>query len=172
MPFAKEEKKPDSSNDPKKASTSQPQQAAFIREVPDLAWHIIDIANHVDDESTDCFDSGASMHLTANRERLENIHTVAPVTIRTATGNTFISKEAGDMTLTVSNSAGKTIIRLTNVRYAPELHTTLISISCLADAGIHATFEKSFLRLKNADGKIIGQVPRINNVYALRNSSP
>ena len=77
------------------------------------------------------------------------------------------------MTLTIPSATGKTIIRLTNVRYAPELHTTLISIARLAkDANITATFSEEELTLFNASGKSIGSIPCSGNVYALRLSSP
>lgn len=168
----KKDKKSEASKDAKPAAPAAQQlQATFIQEVPHSAWLIVNIAHTVSDEAADCFDSGASMHLTADCERLENVQSCNPVTIHTATGKTFVSTNAGEMNRMIPSTTRKMIIRLPNVQYAPELHTTLISIARLADAGINVKFTQMNLTLYNAAGKILGSIPHSGNVYLLRRYS-
>ena len=80
--------------------------------------------------------SGASSHFTPNRLKLMNYTDINPEPIRAADGCTFSALSKGDLKVELPNKNQKlTPITLKNVYYSPHMVFTLMSVSCVDQAG-------------------------------------
>jgi hypothetical protein len=89
---------------------------------------------------TELYDSGASRHMTADRDRLENFVSIVPKAIAAAEKRYFQATGKGNLRIKIPNGKTTSSILLTDVLYCPEMGLTLVSISKLADAGFHSHF--------------------------------
>ena len=119
---------------------------------------------------TELYDSGASRHMTAYRNRLVNFVSIAPKSIAAADKRYFQATGKGSLRIKIPNGKTTTSILLTDVLYCPQMGLTLVSISKLADAGFHSHFA-SRCKIFDAKDKVIGDVPRRNGLYRVDHST-
>ncbi|THG96722.1 hypothetical protein EW145_g7731, partial [Phellinidium pouzarii] len=158
-------KKDDKSKDTKPQQQQQQAQSAFIEEITDETAWSAQTDQHI---RIDAFDSGASLHLTPEKERLLNIRSCDPVSIRAANGSTFQANLEGELNLVIPNGNNRSVIPLRNVKYAPAMHSTLISISKLDADGYKVLIGNNRLTISSPSGKFLGSIERFNDIYATR----
>jgi hypothetical protein len=110
-------------------------------------------------------DSGADAHFGPERSRFENFVETPPIPISAADGRTFYAKGRGDVRINIPNGNKVTPITLKDVRYAPDMAFTLISVSRMDRARYHANFGDGMCKLIAPDQKVIGQIPLSGSLY-------
>ena len=71
----------------------------------------------------------------------------------------------GDLPIFLPNGNTRSQILLRNVLYAPSMHVTLVSISCLTEAGCHAVFDGDMCQIFDMECHPLGQVQATNSLY-------
>jgi hypothetical protein len=120
-------------------------------------------------EIIDCydwlFDSGASSHMTSNRELFEIFHHLsAPIDIELANDSTIQAIGIGDVLLYVNEEKS---IRLKNALYVPELSANLISISRMVSLGNRTIIDEKGLHCIDANGNEFATGRVKQNLYVL-----
>lgn len=92
-------------------------------------------------------DSGASIHMSFNRNLFDSIQRVSG-TITIANGKQIPIQGRGDITLSFMTENSPNTLKLHNVAYAPDLHVNLISVNELNKAGHTILFEGSSCKIK------------------------
>jgi len=107
-------------------------------------------------------DSGASRHLTARRELLEDYISILPTSITIGNGNDITAVGQGNMTLHTASG----LISLSGVLYVPDIGSNLLSIASIVDQGFTVEFSKSgcIVSKRNTE-RVIGK--RQGNIYFL-----
>lgn len=85
-------------------------------------------------------------------------------TFHTANKNTFTATQKGTAKINVQGPAP---LVLPDVLYIPELANTLVSISCLDEAGYRVTFGGGQGVITNERGDVVGTIPKSNGLYRL-----
>ena len=75
----------------------------------------------------------------------------------------FYTIGTGDLRISVPNGESFTTVLLRNALHAPEMGTTIISISRITKAGYSVTFDASTCKIRNPSGKLIGIIPQSTN---------
>lgn len=113
-------------------------------------------------------DSGASMHMTMNRDLLYNETTPPITTIRVANDKKLVVKACGNINLNVVNVRGQLdTIKVQNVLYVPELATNLLSVSQIINSGCQVQFDKQGCKILNKANKQVATAKMMNNMYRL-----
>ena len=91
-------------------------------------------------------DSAASSHLSGNIELFESIQDISPVTIQTASGESFTANLQGTIQIDIISDPDLGLpsvpITLTNVIYAPNLRSNLLSVGRMTNANVEVVFNK------------------------------
>src|SRR6266403_2546778 len=117
------------------------------------------------------YDSGASRHMSPFSHHFINLHSIAPRPITAANNQVFYAIGTGDLKIDVPNGASVTSITLKDTLYAPDMGQTIISISRITSTGHSVLFEGKSCRIKNKDGKIVGNIPMSpNGLYKVEHS--
>lgn len=87
-------------------------------------------------------DSGASQHMSNNRNLFDKIVPVYNFTICLADGRVIKPSGKGNVTLIVKCNDGRKLLQVPNVLHAKELDKNLLSISRLAEEGAQVSFSK------------------------------
>ncbi|THH00660.1 hypothetical protein EW145_g7048 [Phellinidium pouzarii] len=156
-------KKDDKPKDTKPQQQQQQAQLAFIEEITNKTAWSAQTDQHI---RIDAFDSGASLHLTPEKDRLLNVRSCDPVLICAANGSTFQANLEGELNLVIPNGNNRSIIPLRNVKYAPAMHSTLISILKLDADGYKVLIGNNRLTISSPSGKFLGLIERFNDIYA------
>jgi hypothetical protein len=90
---------------------------ASLSHIPETCWGAI-------------IDSGASRHFCSDQKRFTNLESINK-SVTTADGHTFQALGVGDIHIDLPNGQTKTTVTLKNTLYAPNIHFTLISLSCI-----------------------------------------
>lgn len=113
-------------------------------------------------------DSGASMHMTMNRDWLYDEITPPISTIKVANDKKLVVKACGKVNLNVVNMQGQLeTIKVQNVLYVPELATNLLSVSQIINSGCQVQFDKQGCKILNKTNKQVAAAKMINNMYRL-----
>ena len=116
-------------------------------------------------------DSGASRHFSPNRSKFINYQEINPEPIRAADGRTFSALGKGDLEIKLPNGDQKpTQITLMNVYYSPNMAYTLMSVSCVDQAGYSVTIKGGTCIIRSPKSKIIGQIPLSQGLYRISKS--
>jgi len=112
------------------------------------------------------FDSGASDHISSNREAFTNFKSIPLHPISIADNRILRAVGKGDITISIPNGKLSTQIILRNVLYSPDIAFTLISLS-KADKGGYSTLIKNgkMELLDRKTDQTIGQVSQINGIW-------
>ena len=113
-------------------------------------------------------DSAASSHISGNRELFHDVHTIQPVKIDIANGESFTADQRGTIRVKIVSDPHWRLedvpITLTDVIYAPKLKNNLLSVGRMTNSNVSVHFGKhtSWLIL---NGKILAYGPKENNLY-------
>ena len=117
-------------------------------------------------KQTFIFDSGASDHISSNREAFTNFKSIPLHPISIADNHILRAIGKGDITISIQNGKLSTRINLRNVLYSPDIAFTLILLS-KADKGGNSTLIKNgkMELLDRKTDQTIGQVSQINGIW-------
>ena len=107
-------------------------------------------------------DSGASRHLTANRNLLEEYISIQPTAITIGNGKEI--KALGQGNITIPTSSGT--ILLAGVLHVPDIGTNLISVASIVDQGFRVEFSKTCCTVRRGT-TVQGIGKREGNIYYL-----
>ena len=114
----------------------------------------------------DLYDSGTTRHMSGFHHRLINYVDIDPIPIRTADKHSFQATGKGDMYVYLPNrDKTNSRILLKDVLYAPQMGTTLVSISRIAGAGSTVVFTANVCRIYSKDRKVIGEIKVKGGLY-------
>jgi hypothetical protein len=106
---------------------------------------------------TELYNSGASHHMTAYHDQLENFVSIMLKSIATADKCYFQATGKGNLCIKIPNSKMTSSILLMDILYCHKMGLTLILISKLADAGFHSHFTPH-CKIFYGREKVIGDV--------------
>ncbi|UYV69734.1 K02A2.6-like [Cordylochernes scorpioides] len=112
-------------------------------------------------------DSGASCHMTSNRDLLKEEREVHK-TIKLADDSEIISNAEGAIEIEGQNK----LIRLNDVLYVEKLSGNLMSVNKLVDDNKKVLFDKDGGHIMEEDGEDILIAQRINDFYIIKTSAP
>lgn len=115
--------------------------------------------------SVECYDSGTTRHMCPHKERFVTLTPIEPRPISAASKHTFHAIGVGELFLKVPNGDSISNIRLQDVLYAPDIAMTLVSIGRIDDAGGVVTFGGGACEIRDADGKLLGRIPKERGLY-------
>ena len=131
---------------------SPPQEYAFVTNTQ--ASHMFKIL----------LDSGASSHFCPDRSKFKTF-VESKTIVNTADGRSFIANGKGDVDIEIPSGASITTVTLKDAIYAPEMASTLISISKLDKNGYFARFGSGACMIMTLDKKTIGSIPLLDGLY-------
>ena len=108
-------------------------------------------------------DSGASQHLSAQREWFTNHQPITTIKIQIGDGSEIEAIGKGDMVLTIVTTEKK----LHNVLHVPAIGSNLLSVAKIVDHGHSLFFSPSGCQIRNDNGLCIEGI-REGNVYLLK----
>lgn len=113
-------------------------------------------------------DSGASMHMTTNKQWLYNIRDQLEITEIVIADKSKISVECcGEVKITTVVNNTKFHIPVTDVLYVPSLATNLLSVSQLIKKGNKVSFEGNHCIIRNQMNEIVATADSVEGVYKL-----
>jgi hypothetical protein len=132
---------------------------------PEGAWLAEDTA--IINRQVWLVDSGATSHMTWNRDLFTTLLEIEPPTLVTiANGTSIPCRGVGSIELRQDIPLVPDVITIQNVRYMPDLNTNLLSVSKLEDRGISVASRPGFLDLIRY-GKTIATAQRSGGSYVL-----
>jgi hypothetical protein len=112
-------------------------------------------------------DSGATSHMTWNRDLFTTFLAIEPpIAVTIADGTSIPCRGVGSVELRQENPLVPDVITLKNVRYMPDLNTNLLSVTKLEDRGIYVASRPGFLDLIR-NGKTLATAQRFGGSYVL-----
>jgi hypothetical protein len=114
-----------------------------------------------------CLDSGATSHMTAHREKIQDLQERSQVLSLASKEKTRIE---GQGAAEVVLDDGSTGLRATmnNTLFVPDLRTNLMSVSKLTDHGLTVTFKKDAAYVMSSNDDVLAIAKRKNNLYIVR----
>ena len=113
-------------------------------------------------------DSAATSHLCGNIDLFEHMYNVSPITIETASGESFTATQRGTVHITVHSDASLNIpdlaITLLEVIYTPKLKANLLSVGRMTHSNVNVRFYRDYSQLL-FDETVIAQGHKINNLF-------
>lgn len=123
-------------------------------------------------EVTELYDSSALQHMLPACKQFINFEVIPPKPIWSADNHTFNAIRKGNLHVYLPNGEKKSHILLKDVLYAPSMKVTLVSISCLANAGYAALFCDQSCHISNQQKQLLSEVPLANGLYHTHNQYP
>uniref|UniRef100_A0AAG5DG86 Retrovirus-related Pol polyprotein from transposon TNT 1-94 n=1 Tax=Anopheles atroparvus TaxID=41427 RepID=A0AAG5DG86_ANOAO len=112
-------------------------------------------------------DSGASSHMTSDRDFFETIKNHKNMFVTLADGGKVEIQGIGNGKIVCLNHQGdQTVIDMNDVLYVPKLASSLISVSSLVKKGINVNFDENDCRITNLKG-VIAVANKHGNLYKL-----
>ena len=107
-------------------------------------------------------DSGASQHISAQKDRFRDYQSISPLKIQIGDGSEIEAVGKGDITLETDDAS----ITLTDVLYVPDIGTNLLSVAKATDHGHKLVFSPTGCQIRGSRAQIDGI--REGNIYLLR----
>lgn len=118
--------------------------------------------------SNDWFiDSGASAHMTNNRDLLMNIRPVHAGDVTVADYTRLKVECSGDVKLNCTVNGKMFVITVTDVLYVPGLCTNLLSVSQMVDKGLTVKFAKDNCSVIDVNCRVIGKAVLVNGMFKM-----
>ena len=150
-----EKKKEEKEAKPATAATAMPAEAWTAQAATAMAY------------SLDIFDTGATVHVTSERNRLYNVQHTEPFPIRTANGDYVYSTLTGDMDIKLPIGQHTNTIQISNIRYDPSFTSTLISPNQLEEHSKYSMLIKNGkMSVRDRNDRLLGMLTKRNGVYA------
>ena len=108
-------------------------------------------------------DSGASAHLTGNKDWFIELHQCSPRTVTTADHGVLTCTQRGTAVLITPHSR----ITIHDVLYVPSLTLNLVSVSALIKAGSRVRFTKTGCAIRSSRNKLVARAVALNNIYSI-----
>ena len=109
-------------------------------------------------------DSGASQHLSAQKERFLDYQPISPLKIEIGDGSEIEAIGKGNITLETETAS----IVLHNVLYVPDIGTNLLSVAKAADHGHNLVFSPNGCQIQGTRTQARIEGVREGNIYLLR----
>ena len=113
-------------------------------------------------------DSAASSHICGNIDLFHALYTVAPVTIETVSGESFMANQRGTIHITLCSDPHFDIpnlqITLLEVIYVPKLNVNLLSVCRMTNADVYVIFGKHHSTLSK-DNIILACRSKMGNLF-------
>jgi hypothetical protein len=113
-----------------------------------------------------CLDSGASRHYCPDQTKFMN-YKPTECKITMADGRTLMTTGVGDLHIDLPNRSDKTKTILKNAVHAPDMASTLISISRLNKAGFSVLFNKGMCTIKDTSARMIATISNSEGLYKI-----
>lgn len=120
-----------------------------------LVWHI---------------DSGASNHMTFNRSAFVTYENIIPFGVHLGDKTTATAVGRCTVQMKVLKQGQVAICRIIDVLHVPSLAFSLVSVNQLAKRGLHTSFRRNFVQIKNGS-KVLATGSRRASLYVLDASS-
>jgi hypothetical protein len=118
-----------------------------------------------DSDGNTLVDSGASSHFCPDKSKFVSfVECKTTVNRDTADGRTFVATGRGDVKTTIPNGTSETVVTLKDTIYAPQMPSTLISISKLDQGGFSAKFGSGACTILAPNDRKIGTIPLLNGL--------
>ena len=135
----------------------------------EFLFHVNTIQNSVANTQDWIVDSGASNHMTCNKEWLKNYRAIKPIRIETAENERFIEAVGcGDVVLFLKNRSGVQKVTVANVYFVPNLGKNLLSIGKISEKGVIVQFSKQICIFKTQSHQEIGFALLQKGLYILQ----
>jgi hypothetical protein len=108
-------------------------------------------------------DSGASAHMTRNKNWLTNLNNSSQECITVANNQQISVKGVGDTNV----KFGTDTVNIKNVLYVPDLRTNLLSVSQTVKKGNSVLFNSSGCKIFDSENELIATAKLVNNMYKL-----
>lgn len=118
-------------------------------------------------------DSGASAHMTSNKEillRIRQVYDTKEIIVANKMSMPVLC--AGDTQITTKVNDSQFDINVKNILYIPNLTTNLLSVSQLMANGNNVIFKKDVCHIRNHKNELIGVANLQNGVYKLNTIKP
>lgn len=116
-------------------------------------------------------DSGASSHMTMNKDIIIDPVAVKNKSVVVANKTSIGVESCGDVRLELNNNGKQCTVRLKGVLYVPELCTNLISVSQVIKNGNRVVFDKNKCIVYNQRDEIIATASLVDDMYKLNCAS-
>ena len=116
-------------------------------------------------------DSGANVYICNDPSKFTELHTFETMVSTAGQGSAMPIIGGGTVQLDLIDGDGELFrLMLNDVAYAPTSRCNLVSISKLAQAGIHGSWESwgTIMELQSQDGYVIGTAQLCNGLYHLQ----
>ena len=150
---------------------NQRHRAKMACEVPDEAFVFCTERNGKAGKRSDwIIDSGASCHMTWEKELFHEYKELSGSTVKLGDGRTV--EAMGEGTVKVSVYRGKLhTLSMKNVLHVPELSCNLMSVRQITDRRFHITFKNDRCQIKSVGGVIVGSGIKRGNLYVMEGRS-
>lgn len=129
-----------------------------------IAWIISD--KKINKNSNWYVDSGATQHMTSNKNLLQNYKLIEPKMVKTANGRMMKAIGQGTACISIHTHNSAKDIVLNNTLHVPELDPNLISVQKLTALGFSVNFNESSCDIINKNSqKIIASAYKSGNMY-------
>jgi transposase InsO family protein len=119
----------------------------------------------------DLYDSGASHHMSPQREDFINYVEIPEKLLTAANKEIFTAVGMGDMVVSIPNGDKEAKMKLSCVLYTLALGFTLISIGQIDEAGYFSTFGGGKCEIQMGKRRTVGIVPKSGGVYRVPHGS-
>ena len=121
----------------------------------------------ITDQNDWYIDSGASRHLTCNRNWMTEIETLSnPIEIFLADNSVLVAKEQGTVLYHSVGTESNLVMRIEKVLYVENMGKSLFSVSQAASKGVVTKFDSKGCYLEK-DGRLVGQGISQNGIFKL-----
>lgn len=112
-------------------------------------------------------DSGASTHMTHNKNNLVNFRLAEKGDVKIANNERLSAGGVGDLELSVVRDDRAVNTHVKNVLYVPNLCANLLSVSQMVRQGLNVNFSKDTCRIMRGRDECVGTADLVNGVYKL-----
>ena len=106
--------------------------------------------------STMIYDSGATTHMSLNRDKFVNFRKIEPKGVKVADKTIFLATGVGCMKIQVPNGKDTIAVMLQDIFYCPDLGYTLVSLAKCNTAGFTILLKDKSCCIKDPKGQQIG----------------
>ena len=115
-----------------------------------------------------CIDSGASQHMTNNKELIEQYNEfISPEIVRLGDNREVLAYGKGNVLVKVNSDGGYKSAELVDVLYVPALAKNLFSVSAVTKRGLTMSFERNKCVILNDEGTILGSGKLSGKLFVL-----
>ena len=115
--------------------------------------------------STTIYNSGATAHMSPNRDRFINFRKIEPKGVKAADKTVFMATGIECMKINVPNGKDTTAVTLQDMLYCPNLGYMLVSLAKCDVASFTVLLKDKSCCIKGSNGHQIGRIPQYHSLY-------